>query len=167
MNGVVKWKDLFMFAIGLALATSVMHEIVPPVYADVPDVTSIVPWTSGTDTVLNITVRHALPSSSHYIYKVEVDVAGTVHVVDLTSPQTSTTFVVQYNMGNLTSTPTVRARAFCNVHGVGPWSQQVVVSEFSALNIVLALAIISIVALLIKFKFKDLRKRAFLGIKKT
>jgi desulfoferrodoxin (superoxide reductase-like protein) len=163
----VKQIDWFLTAIALVLTITAICVIMPPVYADVPDVQSIVPWTSGTDTVLNITVRHALPSSSHYIYKVEVDVAGTVHVVDLTSPQTSTTFVVQYNMGSLTSTPSVRARAFCNVHDVGPWSQQVVVSEFSALNIILALAIISIAALLIKFKFHDLSKRAFLGSKKT
>jgi len=167
MNKAAKWNGWFLVTLVLAFTATAMLTLVPPAYADIPDVTSIVPLTSGADTILNITVRHALPSSSHYIYKLEVDVAGIVNTVDLVSPQTTTTFVVQYNMGSLTTAPTVRARAFCIVHGVGQWSQQVVVSEFSALNILLVVAIVSVAVLLVKSRFKSLRKGTFLGKNKT
>lgn len=78
--------------------TAITSFQIQPVLADVLSVLGIEPWTSGTDTVLNITVRHSFPTSSHYVNKVEVETDENVIGVDLT-PQSTVTFVVQYNMG--------------------------------------------------------------------
>lgn len=128
-----------------------------PVLADVPSVLSIERWTSGTETILNITVRHSSPTNSHYVNKVEVDVDGAVHDIDL-APQSTVTFVVQYNMGELADAPMVRARAHCTIHGWSSWSNSEQVSDSSSipllpiLAIVSVLAIVSIVILLLRSK---------------
>lgn len=67
---------------------------VHPVWADVPSVKNIEVWMSETDTILSITIRHASPTSSHYVDKVEVDVNGTIQTIDLPPlPQSTVTFV--------------------------------------------------------------------------
>ncbi|UCE16085.1 MAG: hypothetical protein JSV12_00225 [Candidatus Bathyarchaeota archaeon] len=135
-----------------------------PVLADVPSVLSLEPWTSGTDTILNITVRHSSPTSSHYVNKVEVDVDGAVHNIGLTS-QSTVTFVVQYNLGELADEPMVRARAHCTIHGWSSWSNSDQVSDSSSipllpiLAIVSVLAIVSIVLLLLKSKVYGSKKK--------
>jgi hypothetical protein len=121
------------------------------VSADIPDVNSVEPWTSGTDTILNITVRHASPTSSHYVDLVEVDIDENVEDIYL-GPQSTEIFLVQYNMGEVADTPTVQARAFCTFHGYGSWSQPVVVPELSALSLFLIPAIVSIAVLLFRSK---------------
>jgi len=126
--------------------------------------TAIERWTSGTDTILNITVRHSSPTSSHYVNEVEVDVDGAVHDLDL-APQSTETFVVQYNMGELVDEPTVRARAHCTIHGWSSWSNSEKVSDSSSipllpiLAIVLVLAIVSIVVLLLRSKVYGSKKK--------
>lgn len=119
--------------------------------ADIPTVENVEPWTSGSDTILNITVRHALPLTSHYVDKVEVDIDGTIHDVALT-PQSTVTFVEPYNMGEVTDTPTVQVRAHCNLHGWSGWSDPLAVPEFSTVSLLLILAIVSIAALLLRSK---------------
>lgn len=119
------------------------------VLADIPTVKSIEPWTSETDTILNITVRHALPLPSHYVDKVEVEIDGTVIAVPLT-PQSTVTFVEPYNMGEVTDTPTVQARAHCNLHGWSDWSESLEVPEFLTISLLLILAIVSIAVLLFR-----------------
>ncbi|UCB60828.1 MAG: hypothetical protein JSV75_04325 [Candidatus Bathyarchaeota archaeon] len=121
------------------------------VLADIPDVTSVEPWTSGTDTILNITVRHASPTPTHYVDAVEVDIDGTVEAVYLEG-QSTETFLAQYNMGEVTDTPAVQARAFCTWHGWSSWSQPVVVPEFSTIYLFLFLAFVSIAILLVRSK---------------
>ncbi len=121
-----------------------------PAYADVPDVLSTEPWTSGTVTFLNITVRHASPTSSHYVNRVEIDVDGTVKNVELTPPQVAPAFVLQYDMGEVTAMPTVQARAHCNIHGWSGWSDPIVVPEFSIVLLPIVLAVVSIAISLLK-----------------
>ena len=120
-----------------------------PVLADVPTVESIEPWTSGTDTILNITIRHGSPSSGHFVWQIEVDIDGTVHIKEL-EPQLTVTFVAQYNMSELVGTPTVKVRADCNLHPWSDWSEPVMVPEFSTISLLLILAIVSIAVLLLK-----------------
>ncbi|UCD26631.1 MAG: hypothetical protein JSV75_00370 [Candidatus Bathyarchaeota archaeon] len=147
-----KKKKPKTFAITLVLALGVLVAFqINLVLADIPDVTSIEPWTSGTDTILNITVRHASPTPTHYVDAVEVDIDGTVEAVFL-GPQSTETFLVQYNMGEVTDTPPVQARAFCTWHGWSVWSQPVVVPEFLALSLLLILVIVSIAVLLARSK---------------
>ncbi len=117
-----------------------------PVLADVPSVSSLEPWTSGTGTILNITVRHSSPTSSHYVNKVEVDVDGAVHDIDLT-PQSTVTFVAQYNLGELADEPTVRARAHCTIHGWSSWSNSDQLSDSSSIPLLPILAIVSVLAI--------------------
>ena len=150
-------KSLFIMLF-LALATITGFQI-NPVLADVPTVESIEPWTSETDTILNITVRHASPSSSHYVDKVEVDIDGAVHDIDLT-PQSTLTFVEQYNMGEVVDTPTVQARAHCTFHGWSGWSEPVEVPEFSSIHLLLVLAIVSFAVLLLRSKIASSKKSA-------
>ena len=151
-----KRKKSLVIGLLLALSAIICFQI-NPVLADVPSVLSIEPWTSGTDTmwarahdtILNITVSHASPTSSHYVDKVEVDIDGNVHDVNLT-PQSTVTFVVQYNMGEVTDTPTVQARAFYTVHGWSGWSEAVVVPEFTFIHLLLILSVMSIAVLLLR-----------------
>ncbi len=62
------------------------------VFAVVPQITEIVVWTSGSDTVLNVTVIHSPETSSHYVNSIEVDVDGEVQAFPV-NVQPSTTFV--------------------------------------------------------------------------
>ncbi len=116
------------------------------VFADVPSVLGIKQWASGTDTILNITVRHSSPTSSHYVNEVEVDLDGTVHDINLTS-QSTVTFVVQSNMGEIAEEPTVRARAYCTIHRWSSWSNSERASGFSLNQLIPLLAIASILVI--------------------
>jgi len=132
----------------LTLAATALFQI-RLALADVPSVLSIEAWTSETDTVLNITVTHSSPTSSHYVNKVEVDANGTIHDIDLT-PQSTVMFVVQYDMGELTVEVSVQARAPCNLHGWSDWSSPVMVPEFSFVHVLPILAVVSIAVLLFR-----------------
>jgi len=99
--------------------------IVDSVLADVPVVNTIQPWTRPNDghTVLNVTVTHNNYYSGHYVDWIQVDVDGAVDTVNLSPPQPlNLPFVVQYDMGIISGTPTVRAKAHCNLHGPSAWS---------------------------------------------
>jgi desulfoferrodoxin (superoxide reductase-like protein) len=94
----------------------------PLVSADVPTVT-LSTSDSGGDTILEITVTHHNPSSSHFIDLIEVEVtnasgSATYQVTPPTTPQ-PVTFTVNYNLGPITESNTISSRANCNVHG---WS---------------------------------------------
>ena len=89
-----------------------------------PTVTGVTAWTRQSDnqTILSITVAHSNYFSGHYVNWVQVNISGTVQTISMTdsSPvdQTaSSTFVVPYDMGVLSDTPTVQAKANCNIHG--------------------------------------------------
>ena len=98
------------------------------VFADVPVVNSIEPWTRSSDNhaVLNITITHRNYYTGHYVDRVQVDVDGTVSTVDLSPPQpVNLPFVVQYDLGLVTGSSTIRAMAHCNLHGSSAWSSYV------------------------------------------
>ncbi len=150
-------KNLFvvLFLVFTASAGFQIHLV----FAVVPDVLSIEPWTSGADTILNITVSHAGFGGSHYVNKVEVDVDGSIQNIDLTS-QSAPTFVVQFNMGELATTPTVKARAHCTVHDWSSWSESVVIPEFSTIHLLPVLAIVSFAVLRLRSKIASSKKSA-------
>ena len=124
-----------------------------PVNADVPTLLNIEPWISGTETILNITVRHSAPTSSHYIDIIQVDVDGTVNNVNLNS-QSMNPFIVQYNVGELISEPSLRIRAHCNLHGWGGWSTSQIIPELSFSHLIIVLAVLSIALIILKSKIK-------------
>lgn len=125
---------------------------VASVEAIVPQVQDVIVWNSGGDTILNITVYHTPVTSLHHVNEIEVDVDGSVtsHPVD----QTSITFITQINLGQITGTPSARARAHCTVHGWSPWSETVQISEFSLLAILLLFLIATAVVIIYRTQIK-------------
>jgi len=112
-------------ALLLLLLAIFSTSLVDSVYADVPMVNSVKPWTRSSDshTVLNITVTHRDYYTGHYVDWVQVDVNGTVDNVDLSPPQPiNLPFLVQYDMGIVSGTSTIRARAHCTLHGSSAWA---------------------------------------------
>ena len=96
--------------------------------ADVPVVNSVQPWTRISDNhvILNITITHRNYYAGHYVDYMQVDTDGSVNTVDLSPPQpVNQPFVVEYDMGVVSTNPTVRARAHCTLHGSSGWSTPV------------------------------------------
>ena len=143
---------------------------VAPVFADVPAVTGITAWTRQSDnhTILNITVVHNGYYSGHYVIWIQVNVSDALQAISLTdtSPvdQTvSSTFVVPHDIGVVTDNPTVQAQAYCTVHGEGSWSTILTVPEFSSLQLVLILAVLTVAALFFRFRSVEGHLRTFAG----
>jgi desulfoferrodoxin (superoxide reductase-like protein) len=91
-----------------------------PILADVPHDITVEPWNSGTHTILNITITHNSPASDHYVDLVQINISGAIHDIHLNS-QPSVTFVVEFDMGEVTDISTIKARAHCTVHGWSDW----------------------------------------------
>jgi desulfoferrodoxin (superoxide reductase-like protein) len=139
---------VFTLAISLSLQTQRGE-------ANIPSIVSVVPWKSGTDTWLNITIYHVgtpVPiGPSHYVSTVELNISGTIK--DLSqSPQSTETFLVQYDMGTLPSPVTVQARAYCTLHGWGAWSNAITVPEYPLPWLVLSLVASCLLVAAIKLK---------------
>jgi hypothetical protein len=138
--------------------TSIAAFQIRQVLADFPHDISIQPWTSGTHTILNISITHdtGAPTGIHYVDAVQVNVSGIVHDITLTS-QSTVTFVEQYDMGEVTGMPTVQARAHCTVHGWSDWSNTLTVPEFSLASPLLILVVITVAVLLLHARTKNPR----------
>lgn len=123
-----------------------------PVKANVPSIVNLTPWTSGTHKTLNITITHSSPTPSHYITIVQLDyLNGTTKDLNQPTFQSTTTFVVQCDMGEVDGTFSVRARAFCNQHGWSSWSNSVVVPEYPSFMLILVFAFATLLAV-VKFR---------------
>lgn len=120
------------------------------VLADIPHNISIQPWTSGTRTILNITITMdaGAPTSIHYVDVVQVNVSGVVHDLTFTS-QPAATFVVQYDMGEITDTPTVQTRAHCIIDGWSGWTNPQAVPEFPLVVLFPVFAVLTVAVLLL------------------
>ena len=73
---------------------------------------------------LDVTISHQpLPplGPSHYVSTVQLEINGAGADL-IQTPQSTTIFTVQYNLGPNTNTYSVRARALCIPHGYGGWS---------------------------------------------
>ena len=60
------------------------------------------------------------------------------------SPQSTETFSVQYSLGSNANSYSVRARAYCNLHGYGDWSSLSLVPEYSLPAVVLFIALATV-----------------------
>ncbi len=94
------------------------------------------------------------PTSSHYVDKVQVNISGVTHDMTFTS-QPAPTFVVQYDMGEITDTPTVQARAECTVHGWSGWTSPQTVPEFSLVSLLPMLAVLAVAVLFLHSKIRN------------
>ena len=90
----------------------------------VPSVVNVSFREVGSTVWLDIVISHEPPpsiGSSHYVSAVQLEINDAV--TDLAqTPQSSTTFTVEHNLGSNANTYSVRARALCNVHGYSAWS---------------------------------------------
>lgn len=152
-----------LFSLGCVLI-AVFH--IAPVFANVPSVTDVTAWTRQGDnhTILNITVIHSGYFSGHYVNWLQVNISGTIQTISMTdtSPvdQTmSSTFVVTYDMGVITDTPTVQAQANCIVHGPSAWSVVLTLPEFSSLQLLSFLVILTVTTLLLRSRSRKRRSR--------
>lgn len=112
-------------------------------------------YTSGTDTILNFTVTHDPQGTGVYqplnfVDHLDVDIDGDIQQVN-TADYELTHFSVQYNMGEVTDTPTVRARA-CSLQINGEWCTPIVIPEFPLIHLLLILISISTAVVLLKSK---------------
>jgi hypothetical protein len=132
----------------------------------IPSIVSISYGTSGTHTILNITVNHTPPpplGSAHYVSIVEVDVNGTIQDLTQTTPQSTETFTVQYDIGEVSAPLAVRARAHCIVHGWGDWSTTTTVPEYSPFSLALVLMLGTSIILIMKLLHGSPRKKRALN----
>ena len=151
--------------IGLLLVLSTIIWLnINPVSAQQLNIDSVDPYTSGTDTILNITITHVAPDASpgvfnplNFVDTIEIDMDGdlqTLGDVQMVSVADAsygvTTFSIQYNMGEVTGTPTVYVRAN-NLQMNGEWFPYVI-PEFSLFLLVPFFIVGSIAVLLIKSK---------------
>jgi hypothetical protein len=120
----------FLFLFGM---TGFVCIQVLTVEALVPSIVGVSFREVGSDVWADIVVSHQPPppiSSSHYVSNVQVEVNRATTNLDQ-SPQSSTTFTVEYNLGSNANTYSVRARALCTVHGYSGYSATAAYPEAS------------------------------------
>ncbi len=100
--------------------------------------------------------------SSHYVDAVEVDIDGEIKQFELKmAPQTSNPFIVELDLGETKGTLKVMVRAHCNIHGWSAWSEQMQISEFSALASTIVVAIFIFAALSALLFIRKIRRKQF------
>ena len=137
-----------------------------PVFAQTGQIDSIEKYMSGTDTILNITVTHQdpnFPSGTYnplnFIDHLEIEIDGAFpYVLVNTADYQLTHFTVQYNMGQVTGTPTIRVRAV-SLQTEFEWTETMTVPEFSLIHLAPILLVTSIAILLIKSKITTKSKK--------
>jgi hypothetical protein len=107
-------------------------------------------WNSGGETILNITVYHTPVEVLHHVDEIEVDVDGSITSFPVDQP--SITFTFQAKLGQITGTPSARARAHCNVHGWSSWSEPLQIPEFPSWIILPLLVVSAFVVAMIQSK---------------
>jgi hypothetical protein len=104
---------LTLFIQSLLLASLLSVTIVR---ADVPSVIQI----NVEDGMILAEIRHAFPSSSHYVETIEVRIDGEVYEIDL-DPQTETVFEVEIMLEDVDLT-FFEVRVKCISHGWSSWA---------------------------------------------
>jgi hypothetical protein len=155
MIGGEKLNKKVGLAIGLLLVLStIICFNINPVSAQQLTIDKIDWYTSGTDTILNITVTHITSSGVYnplnFVDHLDIDIDGDIQQVN-TADYQLLHFSVPYNMGEVTGTPTVKARA-CSLQINGEWSSPIVIPEFSLVHLLLILISISTAVVLLKSK---------------
>jgi len=142
----------------LLLVSLVMIGSPRVVVADVPTVLDVSAHSiidcgtplAGRGFLILMTVRHANPTKSHYVDKIEIAEGKSTVTIDL-QPQSNETFTIStilcegrdYHAGEEL---TVLARAHCTIHGWGIWSPSVTIPEFETPSLI-ALAALALASL--------------------
>jgi hypothetical protein len=144
------------YVLTLVISVLLIVSFATPVSAIVPQVTNVVVWNSGGDTILNVTVYHDPETSSHYVDEIEVDVNGAVQSFQV-AVQPTTTFTIPCNLGPIEGTPSATVRAHCTLHGWSSWYGPLEIPEFSLLVLLLTLTLVTSLAV---FAFRKIRSEA-------
>ena len=115
---------------------------------------------SGNDLILNITVTFQsdlVPAGVFnplgYVDHLDLEIDGAYpYVVVNVGSIEKIHYSVEYNMGEVTGTPSVRARYVTNTNSEGDWTEPIVVPEFSLIHLAPILMVTTIAILLIKSK---------------
>ncbi len=136
---------LIILALSFACATI----FVKTVSAGYPEVSNVIVWNNGANTVLNVTVSHSPQTSIHYLDRVEVDLSSDNRIFPVTH-RPETTFVVQCDLGIIESPTNATVRAHCNIDGYslslyGP----ILVPEFSSMLLLPLFMIATLLAVIV------------------
>jgi len=109
-----------------------------PASAIVPEVRNVTAYNVGGSTYLNVTVFHDPEIPAHYVNLIEVTFNGNTTTLTI-GPQTlapDNTFIVQYDAGPISGTPTATVRAHCIVNNWSVVNWTGPIPEFSSFFIV-------------------------------
>jgi hypothetical protein len=95
------------------------------VNANVPTVLSITRKTDSVNTLIDVKVNHADPTSTHYISQITLDLDGTTKTFTDLPKTTTTEAIYTLNIG-ATTPKTVKAQATCSLHGPSAWFTEAV-----------------------------------------
>jgi hypothetical protein len=119
--------------------------LVKPSFAIVPEVQNVIVYKDGDSTFLNITIFHYPEETTtpHYVDIIRVTVGGNTTELQIgVQPLTQqNTFVITYDLGPVSGTPTALVEAHCIVNGWSSknWSGQV--PEYSLPTLLLMLTL--------------------------
>ncbi len=88
------------------------------VFANVPSVLSITRRTESGNTIIDVKVSHSDPSSTHYISQISLDLDGATKTFMDLPKATTTEATYSLNIG-VANPKSIKAQAFCNIHGAG------------------------------------------------
>jgi hypothetical protein len=144
-------RVLFILAVvSLGLLTIYLTQ---PAYATVPEVRNVKAFDVGGSTYLNITVLHTPENQSDYVDEIEVIMGS--NTTDLTigiqTPGLDRTFIVTYDLGPVTGSPTITVRAHCIVDGWSTTNWIGIVPEFPVTPLaLLPLLLASLIMILLR-----------------
>jgi desulfoferrodoxin (superoxide reductase-like protein) len=115
----MKVKALFIAVIILTV-TAIQTSLVQ---ADVPTVLSITRRSEGGNLFVDVKVRHANPSTTHYIDNTRIDSDGNVKEYGGLQRATTTEYTFTLNLGVVTP-KLIKAQAVCNLHGPSAYLQE-------------------------------------------
>ncbi len=124
--------------------------------AIVPQIQNVVVYNDGISTFLNVTIYHTPEDASHFVNTIRVTMGS--NITDLAidphplSPQD--TFIITYDLGPISGTPTALVEAHCTVNGWSTVNKTVQVPEFSSSAMLLTLAFATSLALVALHKVK-------------
>ncbi|MBS7632870.1 hypothetical protein KEJ15_04515 [Candidatus Bathyarchaeota archaeon] len=133
---------LVLYLLGTLLFVAFRTDIVAAI---APEVLAIEYQQLGENTVLYIYCRHTISSTDHYVNAVQLNISGTIETIKMV--ETRYTFIVEYDMGEVSGMPEVWARANCTVSGWGEWCGPVVVPEFPVNLFAMLLTLVAVTTL--------------------
>ena len=133
--------------------------LVKPAFADIPRIINVVPWNSGGNTMLNVTVYHdsfGAEEGGHYVDRIEVDVGSTIQNFTQAGPHAYYDAVNHYfnvtvgPITGVTGTPTATVKAHCTIHlwSTQNWTGQI--PEYTTLALLLILLLASPVVIFVR-----------------